>query len=109
MTDIILQSIVVRWQPPPVEDQNGKITGYKIRYKKKGNRKGSTVTTDGNKNVYTLTELRKDTLYQVRISAQTVNGSGPPTDWLYKKTFEEDLDGMSPLAAYFHWLYISRF
>ena len=33
-------SIVVRWQPPPLEHQNGKITGYKIRYKKKGNRKG---------------------------------------------------------------------
>lgn len=36
-------SIVVRWQPPPLEHQNGKITGYKIRYKKKGNRKGLSV------------------------------------------------------------------
>ena len=91
------QSIVVRWQPPSIEEQNGKITGYKIRYKKQGNRKGSTVTTDGDKNVYTLTELRKASMYQVRISAQTVNGSGPPTEWLYAKTFEDDLDGKSPL------------
>ena len=89
----VLQSIVVRWQPVPIEHQNGKVTGYKIRYKKKGNRKGSTITTDSDKNVYTLTELRKDTSYQVRISALTVNGSGPATDWLYAKTFEDDLDG----------------
>ena len=54
---------------------------------------GTTITTDGNKNVYTLKELRKDTQYQVRISALTVNGSGPATEWLYKKTYEDDLDG----------------
>ena len=55
------------------------------------------MTTDGDKNVYTLTELRKASMYQVRISAQTVNGSGPPTEWLFAKTFEDDLDGKSPL------------
>ncbi|XP_053387197.1 neogenin-like [Mercenaria mercenaria] len=85
-------SIVVRWQPPKPEHQNGKITGYKIRYKKKGAKKGLTVTTAGDRDLYALTDLKKDTIYQVRISAQTVNGSGPPTDWLFGKTYADDLD-----------------
>ncbi|XP_052264335.1 neogenin-like isoform X3 [Dreissena polymorpha] len=85
-------SLVVRWQAPKEEHQNGKITGYKIRYKKKGAKQGSTVTTAGDRILYALTDLKKDTQYQVRISAQTVNGSGPPTDWLTGKTYADDLD-----------------
>lgn len=84
----------MRWQEPKSEHQNGKITGYKIRYKKKGAKKGLTVTTAGDRDLYALTDLKKDTIYQVRISAQTVNGSGPPTDWLFGKTYADDLDGI---------------
>ena len=29
-------SIIVRWEPPPKESQNGIITGYKIRWRPKG-------------------------------------------------------------------------
>jgi len=47
----------------------------------------------GDRVLYALTDLKKDTQYQVRISAQTVNGSGPPTEWLYGKTYADDLDG----------------
>ncbi|XP_052785952.1 neogenin-like isoform X3 [Mya arenaria] len=85
-------SLVVRWQPPLLQHCNGKITGYKIRYKKKGAKQGATVTTAGDRVLYALTDLRKDTQYQVRISAQTVNGSGPPTNWLNGKTYADDLD-----------------
>lgn len=41
-------SVVLRWQPPPEGTQNGLITGYKIRYKEKGDRRGETITTDAN-------------------------------------------------------------
>ncbi|KAL4216343.1 putative aminophospholipid-translocase [Mactra antiquata] len=85
-------SIVVRWQPPKAEHQNGKITGYKIRYKKKNAKKGFTVTTSMERDLYALTDLKKDTVYLVRISAQTVNGSGPPTEWASAKTYADDLD-----------------
>lgn len=88
-----MQSIVVRWQPPKSEHQNGKISGYKIRYKKRGGKEGFTVTTAGDRDLYGLTDLKKDTTYQVRISAQTVNGSGPPTEWQHIKTYADDLDG----------------
>ncbi len=50
-------SIMVRWEPPPKESQNGIITGYKIRYKRKGNRGSDTVTTDGNRRAYALTGI----------------------------------------------------
>nr|XP_034321559.1 neogenin isoform X1 [Crassostrea gigas] len=86
-------SLIVRWEPPPREHQNGKITGYKIRYKMKGaSRNGATVTTDGNRRLYALTNLEKMTEYQVRISALTVNGSGPLTPKLKATTYEDDLD-----------------
>ena len=92
---LTLQSLVVRWEPPPPDSQNGIITGYKIRYKKKGggSRGSSTVTTDGDRRLYALTDLQKDTEYQVKISAQTVNGSGPASDRLRATTYKDDLDG----------------
>ncbi|KAL3885049.1 hypothetical protein ACJMK2_025148 [Sinanodonta woodiana] len=88
-------SIVVRWEPPPDDECNGQITGYKVRFKKQG-ANGETVTTDGNRRLYALTDLQKDMEYMVRISAQTVNGSGPATDWLKKTTYKDDLDETKP-------------
>ncbi|XP_062579893.1 neogenin-like isoform X4 [Saccostrea cucullata] len=86
-------SLIVRWDPPPADHQNGIITGYKIRYKTRGaSRNGATVTTDGNRRLYALTNLEKDTEYQVRISALTVNGSGPLTQKLWATTYKDDLD-----------------
>ncbi|XP_045029173.1 neogenin isoform X4 [Daphnia magna] len=96
-------SIIVRWDPPSLENQNGIITGYKIRYKPKTGRgrlplnpgssgAGSTATTDGSRRLYTLTGLIRGTEYQVRVSALTVNGSGPMTEWMTAETFENDLD-----------------
>ncbi|PVD36565.1 hypothetical protein C0Q70_03550 [Pomacea canaliculata] len=84
--------IVVRWQPPPPETQNGIIVGYKIRFRAQGDRGGDTVVTDGNRNTYVLTDLEKGTIYRVRISAMTVNGSGPMTPWLQATTYSSDLD-----------------
>lgn len=102
-TNWLLQSIIVRWDPPSLENQNGIITGYKIRYKPKTGRgrlplnpgspnAGSTATTDGSRRLYTLTGLTRGTEYQIRVSAMTVNGSGPMTEWLTAETFENDLD-----------------
>lgn len=97
----LLQSIIVRWEPPPGEHQNGVITGYKIRYKPKTGRSrlpissgssGSTATTDGSRRLFTIAGLVRGTEYQIRVSAMTVNGSGPMTDWLTVETYENDLD-----------------
>ncbi|KAB7501983.1 Neogenin [Armadillidium nasatum] len=90
------RSLILRWEPPPPMDQNGIITGYKIRYKKRGSPGTTTKTTDGNRRLYVLTDLEKNTLYAIKLSAMTVNGSGPATNWIQAETFANDLDENSP-------------
>ncbi|XP_058463855.1 neogenin isoform X2 [Malaya genurostris] len=84
-------SITIRWQPPPVEERNGQITGYKIRYRK--NKKPLQVeTTPANVRHWELKGLERLSAYQVKIAAMTVNGSGPFTEWHHIETYENDLD-----------------
>ncbi|GFO26464.1 neogenin [Plakobranchus ocellatus] len=86
-------SLTVRWQPPPLAAQNGIITGYKIRRRRKGDKQGGeTFTTAGDRNTYALKDLRRGTEYQVRVAAMTANGTGPNTHWASAATFREDLD-----------------
>ncbi|XP_071651220.1 neogenin isoform X4 [Temnothorax longispinosus] len=91
-------SIIVRWEPP-LEGQNGIITGYRIRYRRyphdprSGDRRSPiTVTTEGNQRLYVLNGLEKHVVYQVRICAFNVNGTGPWTEWTKIETYENDLD-----------------
>ncbi|KAK8752524.1 hypothetical protein OTU49_005992, partial [Cherax quadricarinatus] len=87
------RSLIIRWEPPPTEHQNGVITGYKIRYKEKG-KTGSTKTktTDGNRRLFALTDLKRSTQYSIKLTALTVNGTGPFTHWNIAETFANDLD-----------------
>uniref|UniRef100_A0A8C1BBZ6 Neogenin 1a n=1 Tax=Cyprinus carpio carpio TaxID=630221 RepID=A0A8C1BBZ6_CYPCA len=85
-------SIMVRWQPPPADAQNGEITGYKIRYRK-GTRKSEAAEITSGSQLYQLIDgLQRGTEYMLRVSAITVNGTGPATDWTTAETFESDLD-----------------
>ncbi|XP_046404271.1 neogenin isoform X2 [Ischnura elegans] len=83
-------SIIVRWESPSLEGQNGVITGYKIRYRRKGKRRGETVTTAGDQRLHVLTGLEKSSEYQIRMWALTVNGTGPSSEWLSAETYEND-------------------
>ncbi|XP_030621017.1 neogenin 1a [Chanos chanos] len=86
------KSIMVRWQPPPADAQNGEIIGYKVRYRK-GTRKSEVTELTSGTQLHQLIEgLQRGTEYTVRVSAITVNGSGPATDWTTAETFESDLD-----------------
>ncbi|KAK3525705.1 hypothetical protein QTP70_005884 [Hemibagrus guttatus] len=85
------QSIMVRWQPPPPGTQNGELTGYKIRYRKAG-RKGDAAEIVTNQLFQLIDGLERGTEYSFRLSAITVNGSGPATEWISVETFENDLD-----------------
>jgi neogenin len=84
-------SVIVRWEPPPVEQQNGVITGYKLRYRKQG-KKGLTITTPANKRNYELNDLERASQYQVKLWAMNINGTSPPTDWFNIETYQNDLD-----------------
>lgn len=86
-----LQSIMIRWEQPAEDDRNGQITGYKIRYRK--NKKTPQVeTTSANVRHFELKNLDKMSQYHIKLSAMTVNGSGPYTEWRLISTFENDLD-----------------
>ena len=70
---MVFQSLIVRWEPPPPEHQNGVITGYKIRYKEKGIQGSTTKTTDGNRRLFPLSDLKKGTQYSLKVSDFFVN------------------------------------
>ncbi|XP_063737566.1 neogenin 1a [Eleginops maclovinus] len=86
------KSIMLRWQPPPLSDQNGEITGYKIRYRKGSRRSEAAETTGGTQLNKIIDGLERGTEYSFRVSAITVNGTGPATEWTTAETFESDLD-----------------
>uniref|UniRef100_A0A1A7X381 Neogenin 1 n=1 Tax=Iconisemion striatum TaxID=60296 RepID=A0A1A7X381_9TELE len=86
------KGIMLRWQPPPLSGQNGEITSYKIRYRKGSRRSESAVITAGTQLSKLIDGLEPGTEYSFRVSATTVNGTGPATDWTATETFESDLD-----------------
>lgn len=84
-------SLLVSWAPPPLEFQNGVISGYSIQYS----------TTEGNKtskrvdgippgsSSYLLENLEKWTEYGIMVRARTEAGDGPESLQLLIRT-EED-------------------
>ncbi|XP_044265919.1 neogenin isoform X2 [Tribolium madens] len=84
-------TVIVRWEPPPPEYQNGVITGYKLKYRKQG-KKGVTVTTSANERFYVLNDLERGAEYQVKLWAINVNGTSPPSEWITVETYKNDLD-----------------
>ncbi|XDB63982.1 hypothetical protein AB1E18_017300 [Capra hircus] len=90
-TVVLLISIKVSWLPPPSGTQNGFITGYKIRHRKT-TRRGEMETLEPNNLWYLFTGLEKGSQYSFQVSAMTVNGTGPPSNWFTAETPENDLD-----------------
>ncbi|XP_006565869.1 neogenin isoform X5 [Apis mellifera] len=85
-------SIMIRWEPP-LEGQNGIITGYKIRYRRHDRASPPVnIATEGNQRSRVLTGLEKHVVYQVRICALNVNGTGPWTEWIQIETYETESD-----------------
>ncbi|KAK3095659.1 hypothetical protein FSP39_017240, partial [Pinctada imbricata] len=74
--------IKVTWMPP--KRNKGKVTNYKIQYKRKGVPRGDlcTVTTNSWKREYMLTDLLKGEIYKVRVAAKTGKITGPTSDWI---------------------------
>jgi neogenin len=60
------KSLIVRWEPPPPESQNGIITGYKLRWRKAKGGEPEVVTTDGSRRLFAITGLKNGKEYQVK-------------------------------------------
>ena len=81
------RSIHLTWSAPPVEDQNGVITGYVVNITELGTEEVTVVSTESlNLTLYSLTPF---TTYSSLVTAQTVAGSGPATHLLSVTTHEE--------------------
>ncbi|XP_057669048.1 neogenin isoform X2 [Diorhabda carinulata] len=85
-------SITVRWEPPPPEAQNGIILGYKIKWRRSGKGKAQTYTTQPSERHYVINDLEKGAIYQIKLWAMNGNGTGPGSEWLEVKTFQNDVD-----------------
>uniref|UniRef100_A0A8D2JCY6 Neogenin n=1 Tax=Varanus komodoensis TaxID=61221 RepID=A0A8D2JCY6_VARKO len=86
------KSIAMHWQPPPAGTHNGKITGYKIRYRKVTRKSDVAESIVGTQLSQLIEGLERGTEYSFRVAALTVNGTGLSTDWISAETFESDLD-----------------
>ncbi|XP_025405538.1 neogenin isoform X3 [Sipha flava] len=85
-------AIGIRWDPPPISSQNGIITGYKIRYKKQDKKNsGESMTTAGDQTEYTIPNLDKSSVYQIRLWTLNTVGLSPPSEWITAFTFENNL------------------
>ncbi|VDP07487.1 unnamed protein product [Soboliphyme baturini] len=79
-----IDTIVLRWAPPPDKECNGPITGYKIRYKQKDPHvRGFTIQIDGSKQEHLIGKLDPSLSYVFKVAAATVNGSGPYSPWVH--------------------------
>lgn len=73
------ESIRVEWQPPPLEQQNGDITYYKLMIvnHSRPNADADVITiSDPTQREYLIPNLRKWTEYRVWMQAGTVVGDG---------------------------------
>ena len=67
------------WAPPPKWQQNGEIVSYEVEYREEGSNSTVVNTTRGMR--YTAEDLTTDRVYQFRVAANTVNGTGPFSEW----------------------------
>ena len=81
------RSILLTWDAPPVEGQNGIITGYTVTITELETGEVSTMFTESNN--LTLYPLQPFTTYGFIVLAQTVVGSGPATHFVSVTTHEE--------------------
>ncbi|XP_077994114.1 neogenin-like isoform X3 [Glandiceps talaboti] len=86
------KSLEITWDPPALEFCNGEITGYKLRWKQSERRQSNPINIEGGLRSFIVGELERDTEYEIRMAAMTVNGTGPSTDWMKGQTLENDLD-----------------
>ena len=70
----------MKWAPPPKGQQNGEIVSYAVEYREEGSNSTVVNTTRGMR--YTAEDLTTDRVYQFRVAATTVNGTGPFSEWI---------------------------
>ena len=79
--------LTVRWQPPPLIDHNGPLTGYVIQYNRiPSGDMLSEIVNGGTVYVHTIIVLGVSEVanYSITVAAMNVNGTGPFSKPLYQ-------------------------
>ncbi|XP_076346267.1 tyrosine-protein phosphatase Lar-like isoform X2 [Tachypleus tridentatus] len=90
------RSLHITWQPPPLDQQNGNISYYKLKYLKadvsNDSSKAHVIQRGPDERSYTIDGLEEWTRYYIWVLAGTVIGDGPSSKPLNICT-EEDVPG----------------
>ena len=76
VTSVNPASLMMSWQPPPMIDHNGMITGYIIQYTRTDMNNMMSVNVNSG-TTHTISGLVAYVDYSVIVAARTVNGTGP--------------------------------
>ena len=74
------------FNPPPIIDHNGQLTGYVIRYNRVGSSDTTYVTSKYTRTTISLSKLDEFANYSVTVAAVNVNGTGPFSDPVVQAT-----------------------
>ena len=81
-------SIVVEWNEVPQEHRNGEIQGYRVLYSDShGLEQDKTVHTSTRQT--SVTDLKKSTVYTIKVLAFTSAGDGPESPAIHVSTAED--------------------
>ena len=84
MTSITSTSLNVKWNQVPEDSQHGVITGYDLKWGRKGEMSTKRVSTPAR--TYELSPLDEFSEYNMSIRAKTSAGNGPWSDWISNRT-----------------------
>jgi hypothetical protein len=85
-------AILIYWKPPALDKRNGIIIGYKISVKE-NEKQLWNLNVDAEPKRKLIGNLSPSSKYSVRVTARTVNGTGPPSEWTIAETFSHEMDG----------------
>jgi receptor-type tyrosine-protein phosphatase Q len=80
-------SLTLAWMAPPLERQNGLITGYSVNVTNSDT--GVSMHLSSTENSITVGQLSPYTSYQCSVAAQTIVGRGPYTSLITVTTNED--------------------
>ncbi|XP_069123043.1 protein sidekick-like [Argopecten irradians] len=92
-TNIVIQAensteLMVSWQPPPPDKQNGDLSGYKIQYWMTADGSGTGVQIIVREKQALLQGLQIFANYSVTVQAYNLAGEGPKSNIFYGRTLE---------------------
>ena len=85
-------AILVYWDPPALEKRNGMIVGYKVTVKENDKQVWHS-NEDSEPRRKVINGLLPKHKYSVRVTARTINGTGPASEWTIAETFAHEMDG----------------